>query len=197
MVFDGLFFAADESTAGFGVALAILSATAAAVFLRIESPGGGGASGCRKYTGNRIDTGIGVPRNFAGSNFSSRDPLIAAESRVGIFDDSITRVESSTTNPSLSTYNRSVTLPCTFSAYNAGGYLNGMSLFSIIGYVSGLAIPASNAVLVPSPLEQAAISAKSATDATTAVQRDAIGIDSSLVMLFTSFVERPKLDARV
>ena len=34
----------------------------------IESPGSGGASGCRKNTGNRIDTGTGLPRVFAGSN---------------------------------------------------------------------------------------------------------------------------------
>src|SRR6185312_3096661 len=105
----------------------------ATFFLRMESPGGGGASGCREYTGNRIDTGIGVPRSFAGTNLSSRDPLIAAESSGAMLDDSITRVESSTTVPSLSTYNRNVTLPCTFSAYNAGGYRNGISLFSMIG----------------------------------------------------------------
>ena len=41
------------------------------VFLRIVSPGSGAASGWRKYTGNRIDTGTACPRVFAGMNRSS------------------------------------------------------------------------------------------------------------------------------
>jgi hypothetical protein len=40
-----------------------------------------------------------------------------------------------------------------------------MSLFNMIGYVSGLDVFASNAVLVPSPLEHAADSATVATTA--------------------------------
>src|SRR5665213_3193920 len=104
----------------------------------------------RYYIALRVDLrgAVGcLPENgFAGSNLRSREPLIAAESRGAMVDDSMTRVESSTTKPSLSTYSRNVTLPCTFSAYNAGGYLKGMILFSMIGYVSGRAVPASKPV---------------------------------------------------
>jgi hypothetical protein len=82
----------------------------------MESPASGGASGCLKKTGNRIETGTGCPWVLAGSNFRSREPFIAAESRALKPDVSATRVESATICPSRSMKIRSVTFPCTFWA---------------------------------------------------------------------------------
>jgi len=62
---------------------------------------------------------------------------IAAESSAVNPDVSAMRVESGTIAPWLSMKIRSVTFPCTFCAYNAGGYRNGSSLLSITGATSG------------------------------------------------------------
>src|SRR5438067_1153583 len=70
---------------------------AAPVFRKIVSPGSGGASGCLKYTGNRIETGTGSPRVLAGMNLSSLDPFTAAESSEGMPEVSATFVDSLTT----------------------------------------------------------------------------------------------------
>jgi hypothetical protein len=88
-----------------GVLLAVVSR------LMIESPASGGASGCLKYTGSRIETGTGWPWVFAGSNLRSREPFIAAESSAVNPEVSAIRVESGTMVPSLSMKMRSVTLP--------------------------------------------------------------------------------------
>src|SRR6266550_1926982 len=70
------FFGFDVSAGG-----AEMAGTAAApVFFRIVSPGRGCASGCLKYTGKRIETGVASPRVFAGMNLSSDEPFTAAES---------------------------------------------------------------------------------------------------------------------
>jgi len=52
--------------------------------LRIVSPGSGGASGCRQYTGKRIEIACGWPFFFAGTKCSSRAPTIAALSSAGV-----------------------------------------------------------------------------------------------------------------
>src|SRR5690349_23560663 len=70
------------------------SVGAVSVFLRIVSPGSGGASGCLKYTGNRMDTGTGCPRVFAGMKRRSLEPLTAAESSAGYVELSATCVDS-------------------------------------------------------------------------------------------------------
>src|SRR5438046_1479382 len=57
-----------------------------------------------------MDTGTGCPRVFAGSNFSSRDPFIAAESSAVKPDVSAMRVESGTIAPLLSMKSLNVTL---------------------------------------------------------------------------------------
>src|SRR5438105_13553587 len=86
------------------------------VFRKIVSPGRGGASGCLKYTGKRIETGTGSPRVLAGMNLSSLDPFTAAESSEAIPEVSATFVDSLTTSPSLSIDTRDVTFACTFFA---------------------------------------------------------------------------------
>jgi hypothetical protein len=98
--------------AGFAVSadFAVLLATTESRFMT-ESPASGGASGCLKYTGSRIDTGTGCPIVFAGSNFRSRDPFMAAESSAVKPDVSAMRVESATVDPLLSMKIRNVTFP--------------------------------------------------------------------------------------
>src|SRR4051794_37473450 len=95
-------FAAGAAAAGFAVSAAMVLLAVAESRLMIVSPASGGASGCLKYTGRRIDTGTGWPRVFAGSNFRSLDPFIAAESSALNPDVSATRVESETIAPLLS-----------------------------------------------------------------------------------------------